>query len=69
MFGPPLDHHNTTGQFNPAVHGFHGINGVSLTGDVPAVLARIVETTRELPEDFPFNLDYNSGRPIGVGES
>ncbi|KAF8959623.1 hypothetical protein BDZ97DRAFT_1906142 [Flammula alnicola] len=25
---PPADHHNTTGQFNPAVHGFNGINSV-----------------------------------------
>ncbi|KAJ6467574.1 GMC oxidoreductase-domain-containing protein [Mycena vitilis] len=31
-FTPPSDHHNTTGQFNPAVHGFHGINTVSLEG-------------------------------------
>ncbi|KIJ30211.1 GMC oxidoreductase [Sphaerobolus stellatus SS14] len=46
-----------------------GDNGVSLTGDVPAVLARIIETTRELPDNFPFNLDYNSGRPIGVARA
>ncbi|KAJ6629541.1 aryl-alcohol-oxidase from pleurotus Eryingii [Mycena sp. CBHHK59/15] len=25
-FSPPADHHDTTGQFNPAVHGFDGIN-------------------------------------------
>ncbi|KAJ7049707.1 GMC oxidoreductase-domain-containing protein, partial [Mycena amicta] len=29
-FTPPADHHNTTGQFNPAVHGFNGINSVTL---------------------------------------
>ncbi|KAJ7878659.1 aryl alcohol oxidase [Mycena leptocephala] len=42
-FSPPADHHNTTGQFNPAVHGFRGINS------------------------YPFNLDTNSGYPLGIG--
>ncbi|KAJ7772263.1 aryl-alcohol-oxidase from pleurotus Eryingii [Mycena metata] len=32
VFTPPADHHDTKGQFNPAVHGFHGINSVSLAG-------------------------------------
>ncbi|KAG6840511.1 hypothetical protein H0H93_004616, partial [Arthromyces matolae] len=27
----------------------------------------IIQTTKDLPEDFPFNLDYNSGNPLGVG--
>ncbi|TFK31044.1 hypothetical protein BDQ12DRAFT_619673, partial [Crucibulum laeve] len=26
----PADHHNTFGQFNPAVHSFNGVNSVSL---------------------------------------
>ncbi|KAF8874753.1 hypothetical protein BD779DRAFT_1613535 [Infundibulicybe gibba] len=48
----PADHHNTTGQFDPSVHGFNGINSVSLIG---------------LPQEFPFNLDMNSGNPLGLG--
>ncbi|PPR01666.1 hypothetical protein CVT26_013107 [Gymnopilus dilepis] len=65
-FSPPADHHNTAGQFNPAVHGFDGINGVSLYGFPQPIDSRVVETTKQLKE-FPFNVDYNSGKPIGVG--
>ncbi|KAJ7773871.1 aryl-alcohol oxidase-like protein [Mycena metata] len=65
-FSPPVDGHNTTGQFNPAVHGFHGINTVSLAGFPSPIDSRVFQTTTEL-EEFPFNLDYNSGLPIGVG--
>ncbi|KIJ42090.1 GMC oxidoreductase [Sphaerobolus stellatus SS14] len=64
---PPVDHHNTTGQFNPAVHSFTGINGVSLNGFASPVDGRVIQTTKELPNDFPFNLDMNSGKPIGLG--
>lgn len=27
----------------------------------------MIQTTKDFPEDFPFNLDYNSGNPLGVG--
>ncbi|KAK0460517.1 aryl-alcohol oxidase precursor [Desarmillaria tabescens] len=66
-FVPPSDHHNTTGQFNPAVHGFHGINSVSLSGVPRATDSRVIQTTLELPDDYPFNLDYNSGYQLGIG--
>ncbi|KAJ7452774.1 aryl-alcohol-oxidase from pleurotus Eryingii [Mycena galericulata] len=65
-FTPPADHHNTTGQFSPAVHGFNGINSVSLAGFPSPVDSRIIATTTEL-EEFPFNLDMNSGLPLGIG--
>ncbi|OBZ77604.1 Pyranose dehydrogenase [Grifola frondosa] len=48
---PPTDHHNTTGEVNPSVHGTNGP----------------IQTTLELPEAFPYNLDMNSGKPLGVG--
>ncbi|KAJ7708145.1 GMC oxidoreductase-domain-containing protein [Mycena rosella] len=60
------DHHNITGQFNPAVHGFDGINTVSLAGFPSPVDNRIIETTTESTE-FPFNLDMNSGYQLGIG--
>ncbi|KAK0499124.1 aryl-alcohol oxidase precursor [Armillaria luteobubalina] len=66
-FVAPADHHNITGQFDPAAHGFHGITGVSLPGFPRATDSRIFQTTTELPEDFPFNLDYNSGHQLGIG--
>ncbi|KAG7445389.1 aryl-alcohol oxidase-like protein [Guyanagaster necrorhizus] len=66
-FVPPSDHHNTTGQFDPAVHSFNGINSVSLPGYPRATDGRVIQTTSELSDDFPFNLDYNSGFHLGVG--
>ncbi|KAK0479236.1 aryl-alcohol oxidase precursor [Armillaria novae-zelandiae] len=64
---PPSDHHNTTGQFDPAVHSFNGINSVSLPGVPRDTDDRVIQTTLELPDEFPFNLDYNSGYHLGIG--
>ncbi|KAK7006418.1 GMC oxidoreductase [Favolaschia claudopus] len=58
---------NDTGKYNPAVHSFTGINSVSLPGFPTSIDSRIFETTAELPREFPFNLDMNSGYPIGIG--
>ncbi|KAG7445363.1 pyranose dehydrogenase [Guyanagaster necrorhizus] len=66
-FVAPADHHNTTGQFNPVVHGFDGITDVSLPGYPRATDSLIIQATSELPDDFPFNLDYNSGYQLGIG--
>ncbi|KAJ7489407.1 pyranose dehydrogenase [Mycena latifolia] len=64
----PADHHNTLGQFNPSVHSTHGINSVSLNGfPWPIFEHHVIETTKQLPDEFPFNLDMNSGQPLGVG--
>ncbi|KAJ7057133.1 aryl-alcohol oxidase [Mycena amicta] len=49
---PPTDGHNTTGQFNPAVHA--------------ELEERVAAVTQELPDEFPFNEDPNTGFPIGV---
>ncbi|KAJ7867956.1 aryl-alcohol oxidase-like protein [Mycena leptocephala] len=64
----PADHHNTRGQFDPSVHSTHGINSVSLGGFQwsPIFSEHIIQTTKELPEEFPFNLDMNSGNPEGL---
>ncbi|KAF9256308.1 aryl-alcohol oxidase-like protein [Marasmius fiardii PR-910] len=67
---PPTDNHDQTGQFNPAVHGFRGVTSVSLNGfTYPAIDAGVAQVTRELPSEFPFNLDYNSGYPLGIAWS
>ncbi|KAJ6535923.1 aryl-alcohol oxidase precursor [Mycena vulgaris] len=64
----PADHHNTRGQFDPSVHTTRGMNSVSLNGyPWPIFEHHVIETTRKLPEEFPFNLDMNSGKPLGVG--
>ncbi|KAJ7320988.1 aryl-alcohol oxidase [Mycena albidolilacea] len=66
---PPVDNHNQTGQFNPTVHGFHGINTVSLPGFLFPTDGMVQQVTQELSDEFPFNLDYNSGFPLGVSWS
>ncbi|KAF9465296.1 aryl-alcohol oxidase-like protein [Collybia nuda] len=67
IWTPPADHHDTRGEFNPAVHGFHGINAVSLPAVTYPFDRRVVQATSELPDEFPFNLDMNSGHHIGIG--
>ncbi|KAK7014390.1 pyranose dehydrogenase 1 [Favolaschia claudopus] len=67
-FSPPADRHNTTGQFDPSVHGFNGINTVSLEGFPTGIDSRVFAVTDELAE-FPFNLDMNSGNTIGIGST
>ncbi|KAK0448896.1 alcohol oxidase [Desarmillaria tabescens] len=66
-FVAPADHHNITGQYNPAVHNFEGINSVSLAEYPSDVDGRVIQATKELSDEFPFNLDYNSGYHLGVG--
>ncbi|KIJ49388.1 GMC oxidoreductase [Sphaerobolus stellatus SS14] len=62
----PTDGHNITGQFDPAAHGFHGINSVSLTGSPSPINDRVIQTTQQLPDEFPYNVDMNSGKPLGL---
>ncbi|KAJ7757048.1 aryl-alcohol oxidase [Mycena metata] len=63
----PTDHHNQT-EFNPEVHGFHGINSVSLAGfpSPPDIDNRVAAVVQELSDEFPYNEDINSGSPSGV---
>jgi hypothetical protein len=62
----PSDFHNATKEFNPAVHGFTGINSVTLHNFATPIDSRIIKTTTELAE-YPFNLDMNSGYHLGIG--
>ncbi|KAK0493179.1 aryl-alcohol oxidase precursor [Armillaria luteobubalina] len=66
-FVAPADRHNITGEFDPEVHGFDGINLVTLPGYPRTIDGRVIQTTGELPDDFPFNLDSNSGNHLGIG--
>ncbi|KAG6888313.1 hypothetical protein C0995_009250 [Termitomyces sp. Mi166 len=63
----PADNHNTTGQFNPVVHGFNGEVAVSLSGFPTPIDQRVIEATLQAGHDFKFNLDFNSGKPLGLG--
>ncbi|KAL0952484.1 hypothetical protein HGRIS_006748 [Hohenbuehelia grisea] len=62
---PPNDGHDETGEYDPTLHGTKGPLLTSLPGFLTDIDNRVLATTKELPE-FPFNLDYNSGNPLGV---
>jgi choline dehydrogenase-like flavoprotein len=66
---PPADGHNTTGEIIPKVHGYSGPLGVSVQNWPNHLVPRILETTQELSDEFPYNKDQNSGYPLGIGWS
>ncbi|CAA7266121.1 unnamed protein product [Cyclocybe aegerita] len=68
-FTPPSDRHNTAGQFDPSVHGFDGLNSVSLPGAPTAIDDRFEAAIDQLGGEFTWNLDTNSGSPLGFGWS
>ncbi|KAG9226719.1 hypothetical protein CCMSSC00406_0008419 [Pleurotus cornucopiae] len=66
LWSPPSSKRPTDGEFDPSVHGRHGVVEVSLPSDLQPIDDRVLQTTRENSE-FPFNLDLNSGRHLGIG--
>ncbi|KAG2009554.1 aryl-alcohol oxidase [Coprinopsis cinerea AmutBmut pab1-1] len=56
-----------SGQYDPDVHGYDGNVGVSLGWSSPTEFDERCLRNSEIQEEFPFNLDYNSGSPIGLG--
>jgi hypothetical protein len=56
---PPVDGHNTTGQLIPSIHGFNGVMGVSLPGFNESTDTRVMQTTGQLPSEFPYNEDMS----------
>lgn len=66
QFVPPPGGRNTSGQYEPRVHGYRGPVGVSLPWSSPIEFDARVMKNAELQDEFDFNLDPNSGKPIGV---
>ena len=66
-FGQPVDNHDISQRFNAAVHGFDGMTGVSLPGHPMSIDWRVLQASNELGGEFVFNLDQNSGNPLGLG--
>ncbi|KAH9886297.1 aryl-alcohol-oxidase from pleurotus Eryingii [Cubamyces lactineus] len=64
---PPVDGHNTQGEVDPSVHGTSGPLNISVPGASLPTDSHVVQVTQELPNEFPFNVDMNNGKPIGVG--
>ncbi|KAF5362385.1 hypothetical protein D9756_002778 [Leucocoprinus leucothites] len=59
-------HGSEQGDFDPRAHGFRGPLGVSLSNVRQFTDALVIQTTKDLPDEFPFIEDANAGRPIGV---
>lgn len=67
---PPTDHHDTTGDIDPLLHGTSGPIEISIPGTPNTVDERFTNgTTSQFPDEFPFNPDMNSGLPLGIGET
>ena len=64
---PPADGHDPHGQIDPSVHGTTGPLLTSLPENASVLDARVLQTTAELAAQFPFNVDMNGGKPLGVG--
>jgi len=69
MLGESSSLENLSTRFNPSVHGFTGMTSVSLANSSHEIDAKVIQTTSEMSEAFPFNRDMNSGRHLGVGKS
>ncbi|TFK32690.1 hypothetical protein BDQ12DRAFT_638418 [Crucibulum laeve] len=63
----PEDGRNDTGEYIPSVHGFKGPVAFSVTGNLSNIDDRVLATTQELSDQFPFNQDTNSGNLLGIG--
>lgn len=66
---PPADGHDTTGEILPSIHGTSGPLDISLPGAPLPSDSRVIQTTQELSNEFPFNEDMSSGNPLGIGSS
>ena len=65
---PSTDQHNTTTEVNTAVHGFGGPVQMSLGGVSAEVDSKFLASSEQFSNEFPFNLDMNSGKPLGLGK-
>ncbi|KAH9476134.1 Pyranose dehydrogenase 1 [Psilocybe cubensis] len=68
-FVPPVDGHNTTGQFIPSLHGFNGMVPVSLPGNNQSVDSRVLAATGQSGPKFTYNQDMSGGGHslLGIG--
>nr|Q3L243.1 RecName: Full=Pyranose dehydrogenase 2; Short=PDH 2; AltName: Full=Pyranose:quinone oxidoreductase 2; Flags: Precursor [Leucoagaricus meleagris]AAW82998.1 pyranose dehydrogenase [Leucoagaricus meleagris]AAW82999.1 pyranose dehydrogenase [Leucoagaricus meleagris] len=54
------------GHIDPSVHGFDGMLSVVASYTNVSFNNLLLETTRELSDEFPFKLDLNDGKPHGL---
>ncbi|EAU85705.1 hypothetical protein CC1G_12262 [Coprinopsis cinerea okayama7 len=63
----PADGHDTTGRYNPSVHGNNGLVSVSIVGYSQAIDDAVIDASAELGGDFSYDVDVNDGNQLGVG--
>jgi len=64
----PADNHNTTRQFDPTIYNTTKINRVSLPSfSQVSTDLRVIQTTKNLTDEFPFNLDMIPEFHLGIG--
>ncbi|KAF5351358.1 hypothetical protein D9758_008076 [Tetrapyrgos nigripes] len=68
-FTLPTGHHNISGQFDPAVHGFDGINSVTLYSYLRQFDDLAIQSSMLPGAEFPFKLDPNAGTQFGMSWS
>ncbi|KAF8886161.1 aryl-alcohol-oxidase from pleurotus Eryingii [Infundibulicybe gibba] len=62
---PSTDGHDTSGQVNASLHG-NGPVQLSLPNLPTEIDNRVIDASKELSKEFPFNLDMQSGNFIGM---
>lgn len=66
---PPAGYPNTTGEYNPNVHYYHGAVDVSLPSFSQSIDSKVLDAVDELGGIYSYNEDVNSGSPLGLGYS
>jgi len=67
-FTAPVDGRSTIGEFDPRFHNFSGPIRTTLPALLnPSIDARVLVASDQLKGEFTFNLDMNSGTPLGTG--
>lgn len=54
------------GHVDPSVHGHNGKVSVTAPYVAHPFDDMLIETTKQLSDEFPYKLDHNDGRPIGI---
>lgn len=67
-FSENSEHQSVEGHIDPSVHGRDGKLSVVASYSNITMNDLLLETTEESKDEFPFKLDMNDGRPIGIGE-
>ncbi|KAM5535604.1 hypothetical protein V8D89_010771 [Ganoderma adspersum] len=66
-FVPPVDHHNTSGEIDIAIHGTRGPLNITTANAPYPIDSHINATSQELNDQYPYNRDMNCGNPLGIG--